>query len=116
VAASRQHRDRALAWILWNQAATPGLGTWLAGRRAAGIVEMALALAGFLLFCAFFAGLVAGAFREFRTGEPLAPPPAWLWRGGLGLFGVAWGLALASSVRLWREAGRRDRETPPRVG
>lgn len=113
--AGSRNRDRVLAWVVWNQLATPGLGTWLSGRRTLGALQMALAFAGFLVVCAAFAVMVRTAW-EAANGESDMPAglPSF-WRLGFILFGIAWLWAALSSVRLWREARRQDAAEPPRL-
>lgn len=111
--AGSRHRDRALAWIVWNQLATPGLGTWLAGRRTVGLLQMGLAFAGFFVVCAAFLATVravwesAGGDSDFAVGLPAS------WKAGFVLFGIAWLWAAMSSVQLWREARRQDAAAAP---
>lgn len=115
--AGSRHRDRALAWIAWNQLVTPGLGTWLAGRRVTGALQMALAFAGFLTFCAAILGVVRAAWAA--AADPDAGLslrlPAWWWLG-LFTFGLAWLWSGTTSLALWREARRADAALPPRLG
>lgn len=114
--AGTRHRDRALAWIAWNQLATPGLGTWLAGRRVTGALQMALAFAGFLIFSAAILGLVREAWEAAASVDAGLPIrlPAW-WRLGLLAFGLAWLWSGVTGLALWREARRADAARPPRL-
>jgi hypothetical protein len=115
--AGSRNRDRALAWIVWNQLATPGLGTWLAGRRTLGALQMALAFGGFFVVCAAFVVMVRAAWEAAGGEQEMPVGLPWFWKPGLVLFGVAWLWAALSSAQLWREARRRDATAePPRLG
>src|SRR5204863_9753845 len=90
-------------WMVLNLLALPGLGTWLAGKRIVGALQMALAMTGFAL-----TGIWAGSFIAvwIRTGE-IPCELNFLLLAGLGgatLFAVAWLWSLASSLHLRREA------------
>lgn len=74
-----------------NLLATPGLGTIMAGRYASGAVQLVIATAGFALFLAWMLAKFKSLIDES------APPAAWKWQAGLGLFVVAWILSLISS-------------------
>ncbi|MFN0068677.1 MAG: hypothetical protein ACKVYV_13700 [Limisphaerales bacterium] len=113
--AGSRNRDRALAWIIWNQLATPGLGTWLSGRRARGALQMALAFTGFFIVCAAFLTMLRTAWEAADGVSDLPPGLPWFWKPGFVLFGVAWLWAALSSVRLWREARWRDAAEPPQL-
>ncbi len=90
-------RDRARTLLLANLLVLPGLGTWLAGRKAAGALQMALALAGFALTLVW---IVAWGTAWVRLGEMpdgLGPQGS-LGVLGIGLFAAAWIWSLASSL------------------
>lgn len=114
--AGSRHRDRALAWLIWNQLATPGLGTWLSGRRTPGALQMGLAFAGFFMVCAAFVRMVSAAWESADGEAEMAVGLPGFWKAGFVLFGVAWLWAGLSSVQLWREARRQDALEPPRLG
>ena len=87
-----------------NLLATPGLGTILAGRPFAGVIQLAMAASGFVLiikwFYAYFSAGLNGT--DFPTGRD--------WQLGLMLFAIAWLASLWSSVSLIRATSR---PTPP---
>jgi hypothetical protein len=101
--------DKPTAWAcaLTNAVTLPGLGT-IAGGRKIGYVQAACALLGFALS---LGGLLAHLRLWYDTGEI----PEGFTRGllvavaGMLLFGFAWLWALASSIRLHRQAT----EPPP---
>lgn len=106
----RTHR-RLPPWvcILINQAAFPGLGTIMAGRRG-GFVQAGVMVAGFCLALAFFVWFLVCSVRyvmssSWDEGEWRAHYAAgfWMLRGGLGLCAVAWLWSLFSSIGILRE-------------
>lgn len=103
---------RARVCVILNQAAFPGLGSLLMGRRA-GWAQAALMVTGFVLSMGFGLWYLWGLARSLR--DPQWSEAAWnarcraaLWAlwWGLGLCGAAWLWALASSVDIWRREGR----------
>lgn len=75
----------------------------MAGHRWVGAAQMTVAVAGFLIFMAWFWELAQRAWESLETGHPASLPP---WRGlvlGLGLFGGAWLWSLATSLRILRD-------------
>jgi len=98
--------DKPTAWAcaLTNAATLPGLGTLVGGRRV-GFAQAACALVGFGLS---LGGLLGHLRVWYDTGEMPREFTASLAVAlvGLGLFGFAWLWALASSIRLHRQASR----------
>lgn len=102
-------------WLcaLVNQLACPGLGTLMAGRKI-GLVQLALMLMGFGLVMLFMVMWFGAVFRlasdlTWTEEQYRAAVRAWrlaLWVG-LGLSGLAWSWALASSIAILR----RSKET-----
>lgn len=106
-------RDRAWGLVIANQLALPGLGTYLAGRRTAGLLQMILAFAGVI------AGGVFLAFAIPHFGDWWNPPDdpdlflenvgRWIpWLaiggGGLALFGIAWCWAWGTSAKVMKSS------------
>lgn len=98
------------AWTLIaiNQAAFPGLGTILAGRRV-GWIQAVLMVAGFMLtvgFLVFYLACVTAYVRghlaelEFKARYQ---PHLWTLHWGLICCAVSWCWALASSWQIWRQ-------------
>lgn len=81
----------------------PGLGTWAAGRRAAGIAQIVVSQGGFLLAMGWGVWCVA---IWTRTGELPAELGPWFGpaMAGVALFFGAWLWALASSLQILRAA------------
>ena len=94
--------SRAMSCLAANLLVLPGLGTLVAGRRW-GVVQAALALAGFALtlgWLTFFvmAWIQLGAF-------PLTGGPHLSWGIlGVAVFGAAWLWSLATGLAVLREA------------
>ncbi|MCC6233275.1 MAG: hypothetical protein IT580_11565 [Verrucomicrobiales bacterium] len=113
----KSRRDRVLVSVVINQLATPGLGSWIAGRRLAGMGQLALSIAGFLEFMAYFGLLIWQSIRALTQGVETPGPSATLWRTGLLLFGLAWLWSGLTSWQLWRECQAQDlrerSECPP---
>ena len=91
-----------------NLLGLPGLGSWLDGRRIAGLAQMTLTLTGFGLTSFWFVSFVR------RLWATHAVP----WDGGphfrLGLLGLAlfagsWFWALGTSLSILRSAGKDSR-------
>lgn len=101
---------RVPPWVcaLINQAAFPGLGTILAGRRA-GYGQAAIMITGFVLTMGFliwylvcvgrYAANPAWSEADFYAQYR---PHQWSLRWGLGLCAVAWIWALWSSLTIVR--------------
>jgi uncharacterized membrane protein len=90
-------RDRAWTLLVTNLLVLPGLGTFLAGRKAVGALQMTLAIGGFALTLVW---IVAWGMAWVRLGEMpdgLGPKAA-LGLSGIGLFAAAWVCSLASSL------------------
>ncbi|MBX3743838.1 MAG: hypothetical protein KF833_00885 [Verrucomicrobiae bacterium] len=109
-------RDRLQVAILINQLATPGLGSWLAGFRVAGLGQLILSISGFLLFLVFFGAwmLELGRFWYYALDEVHLPDPFW-WQSSLLLFGAAWLWAAITSCQMFGQLRRLPRPptTPP---
>lgn len=99
--------DLAKGCALVNQCALPGLGTFAAGRRVAGIAQMTLALTGFAL-------TMIWAWKFVRTWLATRQLPQEIDRslliGVLGavLFLAAWCWALATSLQILRAARKTN--------
>lgn len=113
-------RAEANNCALINQLATPGLGSLLARRYVAGIGQLLLAVAGFLLVLAWFVLMIAQLFEDLKSG---GPGKSYARFGELGgaLFVVAWFWALATSLSVVRQAkpipeqNNNPGQTPPPI-
>jgi hypothetical protein len=90
----------------------PGVGTFLARRRVAGVLQLVVSQTGFVLMMLW---AVAYVRDWLRAGSP--PEDFGTHFGlvllGMALFFLAWFWSLASSVQILQES-RRDR--PPVIG
>jgi len=112
-------RARAASCALINLAATPGLGSLIARRFWAGIGQLLLALAGFVLLVGWMFEFFDRAFSQ-QLGEPASTTPiGWMLKWGLILFAAAWVWSLVTSISLWRQAGADEagglKPVPPRL-
>lgn len=99
----RNRRDLLQIAIVINQLATPGLGSWIAGRKLAGSGQLTLAFAGFLLFLVRCVRLVSESFRAALDGSEAPGFPAEAWQRALLLFGIAWLWSAVTSLQLLHE-------------
>jgi hypothetical protein len=113
--------SRARAWtcILTNLFATPGLGSLMARRVFAGIGQLLLALAGFVLIVGWMFELFHRVFLQ-QLGDPVPPDSSgWMWKWGLLLFGAGWLWSLVTSLSLLRQAKAdgpvESKPIPPRM-
>lgn len=102
------------AWTLVaiNQAAFPGLGTIIAGRKV-GWIQAFMMVAGFVMsvgFLLFYLTCIVAYVRgspatdaEFRARYR---PHLWALYWGLGCCAASWCWALVSSWQIWRERPR----------
>ena len=107
--------------FLVNQFATPGLGSIMGGRLAAGLSQLSLALAGFVLVLVWFALTMQASYDiAFSNGD--GPPKSYAWLGlaGAALFAAAWFWSLITSISLLRQASAEARKNltavPPKIG
>ncbi len=100
-------RAKARNAALMNQLATPGLGSWLAGRRLAGAGQLLLAVAGFLMVISWFARLMIEMYQEFNNGA--APHSvARIGEAGALCFAGAWVWSLFTSLSILREGKAKN--------
>jgi len=91
------NRTSARNYLLTNLLVLPGLGSWLAGQRFVGVLQVALALTGFVLtawWCvSFFAAWLRTQSFPWDGG-----PQFRLGLVGVALFAAGWFWALATSL------------------
>jgi hypothetical protein len=88
---------RNAAWL--NQAATPGLGSLMAGRGIAGMGQLLLAVAGFVFVMVWFCDVMIQFYGQI-DGDVPPHPVGWIGELGAILFGAAWLWALVTSISL----------------
>ena len=99
--------------VLVNLGATPGLGSLMARRIFAGICQLLLALAGFVLIVGWMFELFYRVFLQ-QLGNPVPPDSSgWMWKWGLLLFGAGWLWSLVTSLSLLRQA-KADGQVEPK--
>jgi hypothetical protein len=106
-------RGRIATCILVNLGATPGLGSLWARRPIAGTFQLILALIGFFLIMGWMLMAVWTAVSQQVNDTHAAPPPGWMWKWGLVIFGVSWLWSLVTSISLWRQS--KPKNVPPRL-
>jgi len=105
-------RSKARNAALMNQLGTPGLGSLMAGQWLAGIGQLLLFLAGFVLLCAWAVPLIINYYRMAFSDSP--PPPGHggiLAALGILLCAVSWFWSLATSLNLMRESSKVSLES-----
>jgi len=106
------NRTTARNAALINQLGTPGLGSLMAGRYAAGIGQLILFLAGFCLCAAWFVRVMVQVYQQFNGGpETQLKSLAWLGEAGAAAAALAWLWSLFTSLSLMRQA-RSDKNPP----
>ena len=88
-------------YLLANLLVLPGLGSWLAGRRFAGVLQMALVFTGFGLVVFWFVAFLNACIQTEMFPTDGGPR---LLQGALGvvLFMASWLWALGTSLRILR--------------
>jgi hypothetical protein len=95
------NRASARNYFLTNLLVLPGLGSWLAGRRFVGLLQVVLALTGFGLTCSWFVSFI-GACVQTQAFPLDGGPQLRLGLIGLALFLAGWFWAIVTSLRILR--------------
>lgn len=98
--------------LIVNQLATPGLGSWLGGRRIAACGQLLLAGTGFGLIVLWFTRILIDLVHQLNGRVAATGWHRKLGVSGGALFLLAWLWALYTSFSLLREA-RRHEAAPP---
>ena len=109
-AAKKISRSQARNAALLNQLATPGLGSLLARRWLVGTGQLLLALGGFVLVVVWFWRLMLQFYGQIG-GNVVVQPVGGIGLLGAGLFALAWGWSLVTSLGLLREASKVSLES-----
>jgi hypothetical protein len=107
-------RTRARNCFLINQFATPGLGSLMAGRPVAGIGQLLVAVAGFVLVMIWFALRMSQLYNEV-VNDAQPQSAAWAGEFGAALFAAAWLWSLFTSLGVLREASAAEPAPPPKL-
>jgi hypothetical protein len=106
-------RTTARNCLLINQFATPGLGSLLGRRFVAGVGQLLLAIAGFVLVVGWFIGVLHEMAKQLDTGGAQPGSVAWLGEVGGLLFLASWLWALVTSLSLLRQARENEAQAVP---
>src|ERR1017187_3072204 len=107
-------RSAARNAALLNLCATPGLGSLMAGRRAAAIGQLLLAVLGFAMVLGWFALLGVQTYNQL-VNDAGSQSVAWLGEAGAVTFIAACIGSLFTSLSVLREARANERRpaAPP---
>jgi len=97
---------------LVNQLATPGLGSLMAGRWLAGIGQLAMAVAGFVMVVVWFFEVMIQYYGQI-SGNVQSHSVGWIGATGSILFVASWLWSLVTSVSLLLQA-KADRPVEPK--
>jgi len=101
-------RSTAMNCLLMNQFATPGLGSLMGRRIWEGVVQLTLAVIGFVLIMVWMALFFYHSVADQAPQSAAASMMGWL---GLIFFGGSWLLSWHTSLSLLRQA--RQNPEPP---
>jgi len=99
---------------LVNQLATPGLGSLMAGNWIAGMGQLLLAVAGFVLVVRWFFETMIQLYDQI-DGDATSHSVAGIGETGAVLFIIAWFWALVTSVSL-RLRAKSEEAARPQTG
>ncbi len=86
----------------------------MAGRRAAGIGQLLVAVAGFLMIIGWFVLLFRQIYDELiNDAQPKSV--AWAGEAGAAVFAAAWVWSLVTSLSILREARTSQPAAPPKL-
>jgi 4a-hydroxytetrahydrobiopterin dehydratase len=99
-------RKRIITCVLLNLVATPGLGSVMAQRWVAGIGQIILSLAGFVLMMIWFFQVMKSYYGQMFNSDSTEHHPVVLTGliFGAGLFAAGWIWSLVTSLSLMRAA------------
>ena len=104
---------RVWTYLGINLFATPGLGSYMGGRKAAGGGQLCLSVAGFLLITTWMFKTFYGVVTAEMNGTDSVAPGAIWWQSGTFFFALAWVWSLVTSISLVREVGSTPVVAPP---
>ena len=101
--------NREEAWGCWvqNQLMWPGLGTWAAGRKIMGALQMALSFLGAALAVAGFVWYFTNWFADTDHQPSWDGKEATLCGLGMGWLFLVWLWSLADSISIIRKTVRK---------
>ena len=86
----------------------------MAGRRAAGIGQLLLAVAGFVLVVAWFSLVAIQTYNLFMN-DTQSKSVAWVGEAGAAVFFASWLWALLTSLSILREARANEHKSSPPI-
>ena len=96
-----------------NLLATPGLGSLVARKWFAGLGQLAVFLAGFVIFLAWTFQQFSLALALWGGAEPVSAPNGHLGLIGFALAALAWLWSLGTSLHIVRQAKQTAADSPP---
>ena len=101
------NQRRAAAWgCVVGNLVLPGIGTFIAKRRLAGVLQLVVSQSGFLLMLVWAVSYVR---QWIRQGWPEGVGPDFgIGALGLILFLLAWFWSHATSIEVWHESRKSD--------
>jgi len=107
--------NRSTAWsCVIGNLVLPGLGTFVAGRRFAGALQLIVSQGGFLLMLLWAILYALSWMRQEKIPEDLGPG-SWLGVLGVVFFVLAWFWSLISSIVIVVKGFRRTDLQPRRI-
>ena len=94
-------RTSARNYLLTNLLVLPGLGSWLAGRRFAGVLQVVFAFTGFGLIVFWLVSFL-GACIQTETFPANGGPHLLFGLAGVVLFTASWFWSLATGLAILR--------------
>ncbi len=101
--------------LVLNLATTPGLGSFLAGRRWVGSLQMLMAVSGFVVLILWFWDLARQFWEVLQSGDTAVHPDLRQLASGGILFGGAWLWSLWTSISILRQGRRNPPVLPPQT-
>lgn len=97
--------DRAAAWVclMTNLFVMPGVGSWIAGQRVLGAVQITLSVAGMGMMVFWLVWFVTRWIHDQQMPQSLGPFVG-LAIAGIVVFVFTWSWSLVASVSLVRNA------------
>ena len=86
----------------------------MAGRPVAGIGQLLVAVAGFVLVMLWFALRMSQLYNQV-VNDAQPKSAAWAGEAGAGLFAAAWLWSLVTSLSVLREARTSEPAPPPKL-
>ena len=106
---------RAWTYLGINLLATPGLGSFMGGRKGVGRAQMFFSSVGFVLIVVWIFKFCFNISEAEIDGTAAAVVPAWWWQGGVLAFGIGWVWSLGTSISLLLQVKKNRIQAPPKL-